>query len=278
MTYSRTLIWCYVPVIHEGYLRWFAEHPGADIAIVTQSDILDQRYLVKDIRRLHPNKAQAMLARILNVRVMTVGQDEMQHLVRGYSNVVMPDEPIMHELWSTVMTDIPAEFRPVFLRWHRDNILLESQPASTGPVSEAHGAFWVEAQRLARQSPDWWRQIGCCVVRDGEILVGGYNHPLPSTETVLFQGDPRAVFNKGVHLDLSSFVHGEASVISQAARHGIALEGTDMYVTTFPCPPCAKLVAESGISRLFFGSGYSVLDGNEVLAAAGVEVIGLTIE
>jgi dCMP deaminase len=46
-----------------------------------------------------------------------------------------------------------------------------------------------------------------------------------------------------------------------------------MYVTDFPCPPCAKLIAAAGISRLYFREGYAVLDGQDVLDAAGVEVV-----
>jgi dCMP deaminase len=46
-----------------------------------------------------------------------------------------------------------------------------------------------------------------------------------------------------------------------------------MYVTDFPCPPCAKLIAGAGIAKLYFRSGYAVLDGQEVLEAAGVELL-----
>ena len=45
-----------------------------------------------------------------------------------------------------------------------------------------------------------------------------------------------------------------------------------MYVTVFPCPPCAKLIAYSGIKRLYCGGGYAVLDGEEVLKSNGVEI------
>jgi dCMP deaminase len=45
-----------------------------------------------------------------------------------------------------------------------------------------------------------------------------------------------------------------------------------MYVTDFPCPPCAKLIAAAGVKRLYFREGYAVLDGESVLEAAGVEV------
>ena len=46
-----------------------------------------------------------------------------------------------------------------------------------------------------------------------------------------------------------------------------------MIVTDFPCPPCAKLVAYSGIKKLFYLKGYAMLDGERILKDAGVEII-----
>jgi deoxycytidylate deaminase len=60
--------------------------------------------------------------------------------------------------------------------------------------------------------------------------------------------------------------------VARAARTGTALEGADLYVTTFPCPACARLIAESGFRRCYFSGGYSVLDGDGILRAAGVEL------
>jgi dCMP deaminase len=76
-----------------------------------------------------------------------------------------------------------------------------------------------------------------------------------------------------VHLELSTAIHAEASLIAQAAREGISTKAAVLYVTDFPCPPCAKLIAGAGIAKLYFRTGYAVLDGEGVLAAAGVEVV-----
>ena len=62
-------------------------------------------------------------------------------------------------------------------------------------------------------------------------------------------------------------------MVAQAARAGRPLNGADLYVTTFPCPACARLIAESGLRRCYFTGPYSVLDGDKVLHAAGVELL-----
>ena len=91
-------------------------------------------------------------------------------------------------------------------------------------------------------------------------------------------GDPRSNYSKGVNLELSLANHAEPMVIGTAARKGIPLEGTDLWVTNFPCPPCGKLIAEAGIKRLFFRRGYAVLDGDITLRKAGVEIFRVTDE
>ena len=86
-------------------------------------------------------------------------------------------------------------------------------------------------------------------------------------------GDPRANFYKGVGLELSTATHAEARLIAQAACDGDATRGAVLYVTDFPCPPCAKLIAAAGIERLYYREGYAVLDGQDVLEGAGVEIV-----
>ena len=62
-------------------------------------------------------------------------------------------------------------------------------------------------------------------------------------------GDPRSNFDAGKNIELSKFIHAEASLIAQAAKQGAKLEGASIYVTTFPCPVCARLVATAGLRK-----------------------------
>jgi dCMP deaminase len=125
----------------------------------------------------------------------------------------------------------------------------------------------------AGKSSDWWRHVASAIVKDGKVLLVAHNHHIPSAQTPYIQGDPRSDFQKGVNLELSTAIHSEASLIAQAAEKGISLRGASVYVTTFPCPPCAKLIAYSGIKKVYYSSGYGVLDGESVLKVKGVEII-----
>jgi dCMP deaminase len=126
---------------------------------------------------------------------------------------------------------------------------------------------------VAGRSSDWWRQVGAIAVRGGDLLGYAWNHHHPTEYSPYIDGDPRDSFSRGVRPDLSTAIHAEAAIIAAAARDGISLRGADLYVTTFPCPACARLIAEAGFSRCYFAGPYSVLDGEEVLRAAGVQLL-----
>jgi dCMP deaminase len=96
---------------------------------------------------------------------------------------------------------------------------------------------------------------------------------VPSDQIANDEGDPRGNFKAGQHLESSLALHAEASIVAQAAKSGISLEGADIYVDTFPCPPCAKQLAYSGIKTLCYRNGYAVLDGERILKSQGVKII-----
>ena len=51
-------------------------------------------------------------------------------------------------------------------------------------------------------------------------------------------------------------IHAEANAIVQAARHGIRIENSEIYVTASPCYDCFKMIANSGINKIYFGEFY----------------------
>ena len=45
-------------------------------------------------------------------------------------------------------------------------------------------------------------------------------------------------------------VHAEANAICSAARNGATLSGCTLFSTLFPCNDCAKLIIQSGITKI----------------------------
>lgn len=269
-------ILCYVPVFHEGYRRFFDENTTYTILILGEDVVERFRQLVKDVRRLPSQVVAQLLSSLYPERqVEVLNWEEALRLNGRFDQLILPDELELNQLLDEV--GYPASLRThsrTFLRWDKERVLLAR------PVTRAIQLDQFVASRMlglasehAALSGDWWRQVGAVLARNGEVLATGYNQHAPSHMQPYYDGDPRASFKKGLHIELSTATHAEVSVIGHAARRGIALEGADLYVTTFPCPPCARLIAASGIARIFYAEGYAMLDGEEFLASAGIEVI-----
>ena len=67
-------------------------------------------------------------------------------------------------------------------------------------------------------------------------------------------------------------LHAESNAIAKLARSHNSGVGADIFVTTAPCLDCAKLIFQSGISRVWFGDQYRDDRGIDFLKKSGVEV------
>lgn len=67
-------------------------------------------------------------------------------------------------------------------------------------------------------------------------------------------------------------IHAEQNAIAYAAKYGISIKDTTIYVTTSPCVTCAKLIVQSGITRVVYGEAYKNEDGIDLLLRHGISV------
>lgn len=268
----------YLPVIHAGYEGFLDRHPDAS-GILLLGDGFRAQYpnLAKDIRALRPEQAARYLA-LAGDRppVRVVEPADLPAAVTG-DVLVLPDEEIMRDLAARLQLDRGRRlvFDRTFLRWDRE---WSRAPLPAGFDTQITAADLPRellglARQLSARSSDWWRQVGAVAAREHRVLGCAWNRHLPTEYAPYLSGDPRDGFGRGVRPDLSTAIHAEAALIAEAARSGTALAGADLYTTTFPCPSCARLIAGAGFRRCFFAGGYSVLDGVEVLRAAGVGLI-----
>jgi deoxycytidylate deaminase len=79
------------------------------------------------------------------------------------------------------------------------------------------------------------------------------------TEAALAAAPNRGPMKGARVMDVLEFVrasHAEMAAITDAARRGIPLRGDTIYVTTFPCHECARLILASGIARVVYIEPY----------------------
>lgn len=280
MSQQTPQILAYIPVIHRGVVVWLARYPESEVLVLGKTITEQFRPLQKDIRALSANEiVESLQALKLGKAVRVIEKDELSKLTGEF---VMADEALSHVLAKTALSHCHITFDPIWLRWEKDSITgerivqpdLKWQRAELDKIlqdtTDLDLRFILEAQLVATQSADWWRQVGAVVVKDGKIVLQAHNKHLPSEQQAYLDGDPRAESHQGENLELTTALHAEAGLIAEAAKQGMSLAGSTMYVTTFPCPACAKLIAASGINKLIYQTGYSVLNGETILKAAGV--------
>lgn len=117
---------------------------------------------------------------------------------------------------------------------------------------------------------------GCVIVKDRQILVTGY---VGSPRGLPHCDDVGHLFKKMIHEDghitqhCVRTVHAEQNAITQAARRGIALEGSTLYCRMTPCRTCAMLIINCGITRVVCQRKYhDCSDSENMFKEAGVKL------
>lgn len=280
---ARKIVMAYVPVIHRGYMDFFQKHNDLCVELyVFGDDVIAEidtqvDYLRKEIRSLTALQASQALSAMNIGRPVRV-LDTAGCLLISLTGVdlVMADEDVSHVLAERYFTNNRVEYDSVFLRWNRDNTKINQsvEPDRIIAITDLDRELMYQAVRESQRSSDWWRQIGAvATMNEGQILFSSHNHHLPSPHTPYIDGDPRNTTHRGEGLDLYTSIHAEADIVAMSARSGVSLSGAYLYSSTFPCPPCAKLIARAGFCRLYCAEDYALLDGVRTLRDAGVDII-----
>ncbi len=263
----------FVPVIHRGYIDFFSRNTD-DIFILGKDIIESYVHLTRDLRTIDPEEAAKALQSILPGRTIRILSLEDLNSF-NYNDIVMPDDEVCHDLAKKYFKNTKVTFDTIFLRWNRIITFRENEIPAYRKISieNFHKEILNKAFYEAKRSSDWWRQVATLVVKDGIILFSTHNHHLPTDFHLSVNGDPRSNFDAGQHQDIFTSIHSEAEAIALAAQKGISLKNSAFYVTTFPCPNCARLIGTAGVKIVYYSKGYSLLDAENILNHFGVEIV-----
>lgn len=286
----KTVVIAYIPVLHRGYLEFFRMIPANVPLFIISEDLIgsfgDEFDYLKRKDALRAIPSFEMVAAVQGLSLLLLKDvkplDQMAiNILRksGELSIICPDEDITRAVVERYLSSCEVEYQSIFLRWHRDNVAEKKSVEShrSIAISDFDREMMDMAKEEASKSFDWWRQVGGVLVKDNKPLLIAHNQHVPDEQMPAAFGDPRGIFKRGIHLELTTADHAEAVLIAEAARQGISTKGAWLYVTTFPCPTCAMLVARSGISKVFFSDGYALLDGEKNLKGAGVELVYIEI-
>jgi dCMP deaminase len=130
--------------------------------------------------------------------------------------------------------------------------------------------FMKIARQVATRSTCDRKHVGAVIVRDKNILSTGYNGSIAGMPHC---DDVGHMMEDG---HCVATIHAEANAILQAAKHGVRIEGADIYITASPCWNCFKLIANSGIRKIYFDEFYRDERIFEVARQTGIELIDLS--
>lgn len=121
-------------------------------------------------------------------------------------------------------------------------------------------------------------QVGCVITdKDGEDLVWGWNKGIERNcreegchRIELYGEDSK---NHRLPSDCVA-LHSEINAIATAARFGISLYESSIYITRYPCEACARAIIRAGIKEVIYGRRESVSPMTQrMFDEAGVQTI-----
>ena len=123
------------------------------------------------------------------------------------------------------------------------------------------------ARRTSKLSRAQRLQVGCLIVKDGNIISYSWNGTPPgwdnNCEDVLADGSLKTK---------PEVIHSEANAILKVAKSHESTIGATLFCTHSMCPECAKLVIASGIKEVYYGEDYRDTLGVDMLRKGGVIV------
>jgi len=264
----------YIPVIHKGYLDFFnkVKEKISNIYIIDEKLQKELSEIKPDIAAIESKTTKDLLNKLGFDNIFILSKNNIEE-IKGKEIILVQDE-ISRSLYNKYLRSEKVEWESVFLRWDKEKVLAQL-PIDDIVKSDDPFDFEMmkEAYKESEKSSDWWRQIGAVLVKDKKIVARSYNQGVPNDAAPYQVGSIRDFFEAGDKQELSPTIHAEQKLIAEAAKNGVQLKDTSLYLTHFPCSLCAKLIAWSGIKKLYFSEGASNLDGKKALEAAGIKII-----
>lgn len=96
------------------------------------------------------------------------------------------------------------------------------------------------------------KHVGCVLVKNKRILATGFNGSIEGTE----ECDDVGHMMENGHCIRT--IHAEINAIIQCAKYGISCKNSSIYINTFPCWSCFKVLANSGIKEIYYKDDYRI--------------------
>ena len=113
-----------------------------------------------------------------------------------------------------------------------------------GELTKWDVRFMEMAELVSTWSMDKKRKVGVVIVNENNMVLSiGYNSFASKINENLEYRHIKPIKNFYVE-------HGERNAIFNAAKHGVKLNNSTMYVSWFPCSECCRAIIQSGVKTV----------------------------
>lgn len=129
------------------------------------------------------------------------------------------------------------------------------------------------ARTISVHSKALRKQVGACLVTKHGVVIPAYNGT-PSGMDNNCEEDKGydELTQSQILVTKPEVIHAELNCILKAAKEGVSVVDSVVYVTLSPCVPCAAMMIQSGVRRVVFSEQYRDNSGIILLKTAGVAV------
>lgn len=119
------------------------------------------------------------------------------------------------------------------------------------------------ARAFAKLSHAERRKVGGIAVTPQDVVIYSWNGR-PAGDSNVCEISPE--------LTHPEVLHCESNLVAKAAREGISLKGSHVFVTLSPCLPCAMQMFQAGVAGVFYDEEYRLTTGVAFLKSHNVHV------
>lgn len=128
---------------------------------------------------------------------------------------------------------------------------------------------------VSRSSWDWTSEAGTLITKDNQVIGYAHNKVIPYESAMMHRGSLKEKHKTpiGENLEFTETSHAEVGAIINAAHSSKSLENCNLYSTKFPCPFCARVIADTKIEKIYYSGEYANDLGYKTLKESGKELI-----
>ncbi|MEP7104133.1 MAG: deaminase [Candidatus Dojkabacteria bacterium] len=126
---------------------------------------------------------------------------------------------------------------------------------------------------VKQHSFDWTGQVGAVLVKNNKIIAASCNTVIPYiTYSMHFGASREKNFSPPSDQNFYDTNHAEVKLVLHCLKTKIDPSGSKLYINILPCPTCARMLSESGISEVIYKHDHSDGYAAKLFEGSGIKV------